>query len=50
MEWLILVSCGIVRDWWCNCKVVWSLELGFHLTYDTELVVNVGSDTKSLSG
>ena len=50
MEWLILVSGGIVSDWWCNCKVVWSLESGFHLTYDTELVVNIGSETKSLSG
>ena len=50
MEWLILVSGGIVSDWWCNCKEVWSLESGFHLTYDTELVVNIGSETKSLSG
>ena len=50
MEWLVLVSGGIVSDWWCNCKVVWSLESGFHLTYDTELVVNIGSETKSLSG
>ena len=50
MEWLILISGGIVNDWWCNCKVVWSLESGFHLTYDTELVVNIGSETKSFSG
>ena len=50
MEWLILVSGGIVSERWCNCKVVWSLESGFHLTYDTELVVNIGSETESLSG
>ena len=50
MEWLILVSGGIVSDLRCNRKVVWSLESGFHLTYDTELVVNIGSKTKSLSG
>ena len=50
MKWLILVSGGVVGDWWCNCKVVRSLELGFHWTYDTGLVVNVDSETKSLSG
>ena len=50
MEWLVLVSGGIVSDWWWDNKVVWSFESGFHLTYHTELVVNIGSETKGLSG
>lgn len=50
MEWLILVSGGIVSEWWCDCKVARSLESGFFLIYDTESVVNIGSETESLSG
>ena len=44
-ECLIFVSGGIASDWWCSCKVVRSSESGFHRTYDTELVVNIGSET-----
>ena len=47
---LVFVSGGIVSDWWCNCKVVRSFQSGFHWRYDTELIVNIGSETKSLSG
>ena len=50
MEWLVFVSGGIVSDWWCNCKVVRSSESDFRWRYDAELIVNIGSETKSLSG
>ena len=50
MEWLIFVSGGIISELWCNCNVTRPSESGLHWTYDTELVINMGSETKSLSG